>query len=183
MNMAKTIEQMFEWMRSLHEDAATLKEFVAAQAAPAEARALGAGALNYLITRLDIVPDWEPTCGVLDDAIVLRVAVAQASEKDLGALPAQLLAALGRLANEADLVPELLGRDMHGKLSRYVRDLAKREVRKRFPSQIVSDEKLRAQLFDEVEQELRAHPAPKPGDPTKTERVLKSYFEAKLKNA
>jgi hypothetical protein len=172
---------MLDWIHTLPEDVAAVKQFVASAAAPAEARTLGAGALGYVVTRLDIVPDWEPTCGVLDDAMVLRVAVALASDKDLGPLPAALLGSLGRLANEADVVAEFLGEELHKKLVRYVKNLAKIEVRKRTPSTIVSDEKARAQLYAEVDQEMKGHPTAAAGDAEKIGRVLKGYFAQKLK--
>src|SRR5262245_48494150 len=114
--MANRTDQLKEWVHALPEDVAMLKEFVASAAAPSEPKILAAGALNYLVTQMDLVPDWEAAAGVLDDAMVVRVAIALGSDRDFGALRGELLAGLGRLGNEAEVVADLLGTELYQKL-------------------------------------------------------------------
>jgi uncharacterized membrane protein YkvA (DUF1232 family) len=178
--MEKPIARMKNWSRSLTDDVALVKELVGTAAAPYEARLLAAGALNYLVIQLDLVPDHAPVIGVLDDAMVLRTAIALASEKGLGPLSAELTAGLGRLANEADAIRELLG-DLHAPFVRYVRELAKKEVRKRFPTAILDDEKTRRQLYGEIDAELGRVDRTPIADLDRAELELRSYFQQKLK--
>jgi uncharacterized membrane protein YkvA (DUF1232 family) len=178
--MANRTEQLKEWIHSLPEDVGLLKQFVAAAGAPAESRTTAAGALNYIVTQMDLIPDWEAAAGVLDDAMVVRVAIGLCSERDFGDIDADLIAGLGRLGNESETVSELLGSDLYQKLVRYVRDLSRKEVRRRMPSTIVEDAKVRSELYREIDQEVKDHHADlKDGD--EVIRKVKSYFSVKLK--
>src|SRR5687767_1561951 len=100
-----SIDRMKGWIDSFPADVEALKKVIDSDA-PREARRVCAGALGYLLQRMDIIPDWEETVGVLDDAMVLRVAAALAGDKGLDASPA-----VARLGNEADVIFELLGPD------------------------------------------------------------------------
>ena len=48
------------------------------------ARKLGAGALSYLVTRMDFIPDWNEGIGVMDDIFVMRVCAGMATTLGLG---------------------------------------------------------------------------------------------------
>ena len=98
----KFVETVREWVGSLREDVETCKAIVATEALDADARRFAATALNYLVTRLDLVPDHEPTIGAIDDAMVLRVCVHFAVDHNADqGLDSDVLVATMRLSNEA----------------------------------------------------------------------------------
>jgi uncharacterized membrane protein YkvA (DUF1232 family) len=66
--MGKHIETMKRWMDSFASDVAAVQGLVDNEKIPREARLAGAAALNYMVTRLDLIPDWEESCGLIDDA-------------------------------------------------------------------------------------------------------------------
>jgi uncharacterized membrane protein YkvA (DUF1232 family) len=178
--MGQFIDKMRAWIDTFSADVDAVKKIVESPKAPAEARAQAAGALNYLVTRMDLIPDWEETCGVIDDAMVLRVAASIAAEKGLGDLDASANAAVGRLCNEVEVVSAFLGPVIYPKLKKYTQDLVGKEVRGRKPSAIVDDAKLRAALYTEIEEELRRLPPAPMSDPDGVERTIKNYLETKL---
>ena len=178
--MGKHIETMKRWVDSFATDVAAVQGLVDNDKIPRDARLAGAAALNYLVTKLDLIPDWEETCGIIDDAMVMRIAMATAAEKDLDALTGETMRGVHRLANEADSVKTVLG-DIYPKLKRYVDDLGNKVVRGRHPRTIVDDEKQRAQLFDEIKDDLKRLPLPAMKDPDLVERTVMNYLSHKLK--
>ena len=178
--MGKYIDQMRRWIDSFGEDVGVVKKIVESAKAPADARAQAAASLNYLVTRMDLIPDWEETCGVIDDAMILRVATAIAAEKGLGDLDAAANAAVGRLCNEAEVVSEFLGPVLYPKLKKYTQDLVGKEVRGRKPAAIVDDPAKRTLLYAEIEEELRRLPPAPMSDPDAVERTIKNYLSQKL---
>jgi uncharacterized membrane protein YkvA (DUF1232 family) len=179
--MAKHVDKMKSWIDSFTADVAAIEALVESEQVPRDARLAGAAALNYLVTRLDLIPDWEETCGILDDAMVLRVAMAEAMERDLDALPVDALKTVARLANEADAVRQFLGEELYAKLKRYVHELTSVIVRGRHPRVIVEDEKERAQLLAEVRDDLKRLPPAPMTDPDRVERVVKNTLQQKLR--
>lgn len=178
--MGKYIDRMRGWIDTFTEDVAAVKKIVESEKAPAEARVQAAAALNYLVTRMDLIPDWEETCGVVDDAMILRVAAAIAADKGLGDLDSAASGTVGRLANEAEIVSEFLGPVLYPKLKKYTTDLVGKEVRGRKPQAIVEDAKMRATLYTEIEEELRRLPPAPMSDPDGVERTIKNYLSQKL---
>jgi len=178
--MGKYIDKMRGWIDTFSADVAVVKNIVESAKAPADARAPAAASLNYLVTRMDLIPDWEETCGVIDDAMILRVATAIAAEKGLGDLDASASAAVGRLCNEAEVVSEFLGPVLYPKLKKYTQDLVGKEVRGRKPQHVVDDAQKREQLYVEIEEELRRLPPAPMADPDAVERTIKNYLSQKL---
>jgi len=176
----QSFDRIRGWIDTFADDVGALQKLVGEASAAREARLLAAGALSYLITRLDLIPDWEETCGIIDDAMILRVAAALASEKDLGNLDAGALRAVGKLANDADGVRAFLGADLYPRLRKYVEDLTHKIVRGRHPNAIVDDAKQRAQLEAEVADELKRLPPAPMSDPDRVARVVKNYLTQKL---
>ncbi len=172
--MSKGTERIKGWVDSFAADVESMKKALDS-GGPEEARHLVAGALNYLITRMDLIPDWEETAGILDDAMVLRVAAAVASEKGLDASPE-----VGRLANEADAVAELLGAQLYPRFKKHVEGLAGQAVRGRHPKAIVEDPKVRATLFVEVGDEIKRIPPAPVADVDAVARTVKNYLSQKL---
>jgi len=178
--MGKHIETMKRWMDSFASDVAAVQGLVDNEKIPREARLAGAAALNYMVTRLDLIPDWEESCGLIDDAMVLRVAMADAAERDLDALTGEVMRGVHRLANEAEGVKTVLG-DIYPRFKRYVTELGNVVVRGRHPRVIVDDGKQREQLFDEIENDLQRLPLPTMTDPDRVERTVMNYLSQRLK--
>jgi uncharacterized membrane protein YkvA (DUF1232 family) len=172
--MSKGTDRIKAWVDSFPADVEAMKKAIEAEGS-VEARQLVAGALNYLITRMDLIPDWEETAGILDDAMVLRVAAAAAIEGGLDASPE-----VGRLANDADAVSDLLGADIYPRFKKHVEGLAGQAVRGRHPKAIVEDPKVRATLFVEIGDEIKRIPPAPVADVDAVARTVKNYLSQKL---
>lgn len=178
--MAKYIETFKGWADTFREDIGALKSLLESDGADVEARKLAAGALSYLVTRMDLVPDFNEGIGVLDDVMVLRVIAQLASGHKLGALHSDADIALGRLQNEAEHVAQFLGKELYDKFRVYCSKLADTAVRGRTPQQIVSDEAARAALYAEVEDEIKKSVPVVVSDPDDAELRFKAYLSHKL---
>jgi uncharacterized membrane protein YkvA (DUF1232 family) len=130
-------------------DAHLLQVVLEQPGVPDPARLALIGALNYVLDVVDIFPDNYPGLGMADDAMVIRLAAAQAvaqGAKHEG---------LARLAEEAVGVRELLG-DLADPLDRFVAVLPDRSVRGRNASRIMADPDRHAIFEAEVSRELAA---------------------------
>jgi uncharacterized membrane protein YkvA (DUF1232 family) len=174
------IHSMKPWIDTFAEDVGVLERVVENQAVPRAARLLAAGALGYLVTRLDLIPDWEETCGLLDDAMVMRVAALLASEKGLDELPADALRGASRLVNEAEMIPDFLGGELYARFKHYVEQLPTKVVRGRSAESVVDDAKVRGHLHGEVADELKRLPPAPMSDPDHVARTIKNYLKQKL---
>jgi len=179
--VSKHIETFKGWADSFRADVDALKAVVESSAADAESRRLAAGALAYLVTRMDLVPDHNEGIGIMDDIMVLRVCaqLATTSHK-LGDLPASAEVAIGRMANEADKITAFLGAGLYDKLKQYTAKLAETAVRGRTPNQIVDDEAARKALYAEIDDELKRSVPVVVSDPDDAELRLKAYLTHKL---
>lgn len=171
---------MKQWIDGIAGDVEVAKKIVESKTAPKPARVLLAGALSYIVKQMDLIPDFEPVHGLLDDAMVLRVAVSLASEHDLGDFDADTTRGIGRLANEADAVAERLGPELYARLKRYTQSLNRLDVRGRPADLVASDAKARAQLWSEIAGELKKLKPAQAIDEEQTLRKVKSYLEQKL---
>ncbi|HEY3360033.1 MAG TPA: DUF1232 domain-containing protein [Polyangia bacterium] len=180
--MAEGILRFREFVRALPTDVHEVLLLAEDAKAPKPARRYAVAALNYLLLNLDLVPDWVPVLGLCDDAAILRLAMAAVAEQDLPDLAVGRVAAIGRLANEADAVRELVGVELAGALERYVAELCDREVLGRKPDRILADERTFGAWRGEIEAMLKAQrPDLKPWqDPDKLTRDLLSYLQTKL---
>jgi uncharacterized membrane protein YkvA (DUF1232 family) len=175
------MEKMKGWINSFAADVGVAQAVASATKLPRDARMVAAGALGYLVTRLDLIPDWEETCGILDDAMVLRLAMAEIEESSLDGLDEDTQLSVHRLANETETVRGLLGDEVYARFKRYVHELTNVVVRGRHPRTIVDDAKERAQLLVEVKDELKKLPPAPMSDPDRVERTVKNYLSLKLK--
>ncbi|HTM19262.1 MAG TPA: YkvA family protein [Kofleriaceae bacterium] len=179
--MSEAIEVVKEWVKSIGDDVAAIKRVVDTDKCPDDARKLAAGALNYLVSRMDLVPDWTDTIGCIDDVMVLRVCMGLASSHGLDELDGSHLVVIGRLSNDADRIEQILGHDLESKLRKYCQRLATEEVRGRKPETIIKDPAIRKQLYSEVDDEVRRMPAANFTDAESVQLKLRSYLHAKLK--
>lgn len=179
--MSKLIETFKGWADSFRQDVEALKTILESDKADAESRRLAAGALSYLVTKLDLIPDHNEGIGIMDDIMVVRVMMQMATQAhQLGDLPTSAEVAIGRMTNEAERVSQLIGPALYDKLKLYCAKLGDTKVRGRTPQQIVDDPNLRKELYAEVEDELKRSVPVAVDDPAEAELRLKSYLQHKL---
>jgi uncharacterized membrane protein YkvA (DUF1232 family) len=173
-----------EWVATIREDINTLEHIVENEKVDVEARKLAAAGLNYVVTRMDLVPDWEESVGVLDDVMVLRVLVELACQHGLDEVLEDTddTVAVARLSNEASRVDAYLGTDLGASFRKYCARLVDETVRGRSPATIVSDAEQRKKLFDEVEADLKRMPPAPFASPDEVDLRFRSYLGHKLSN-
>lgn len=184
--MSEHIAALAKWALDWRKDVEALQRALAADEAVPSVRRYAAAALNYVVSKMDLVPDWEPAVGLFDDLMILRVCAAQALESigaddGDGGLDAATSADLGRLANQADLVREFLGAELHDKLRAYCEEQTRAGVRGRTPEQLMTDAKARAQLFAEVDAQVAGAGKVEIADQAHAAVRLKAYLGHKLK--
>jgi uncharacterized membrane protein YkvA (DUF1232 family) len=169
------------WAESIRQDIDVLKALLEANQADAEARRLAGGALSYLVSKLDLIPDWNEGIGMIDDVMVLRACAQLAQSSATTPLPKDVERGIARLANEADKIQEFLGGGLYDKLKAYCAKLADQAVRGRTPAQLADDAALRKALYAEIEDELKKTVPVVIADPADAELRLKSHLTMKLK--
>ncbi len=166
-----------EWLRTLATDAIDLAQVLAQTDAPEVTRRYVTGGLNYLFKSLDLIPDGIEDLGFLDDAFVIRVASALA----LSEVPAarEAFPVLDRLAADARLVAELLGKD-YARLESYVKTLTKGAARGRSVDDILGDGQVRSAFLLEVTGWASSYTTPSFSRDEKNLVKLQSFLNAKL---
>jgi uncharacterized membrane protein YkvA (DUF1232 family) len=177
------------WLKSLPEDARVLTDLLADPSRPERLRSRAAAALNHLLKTLDMVPEGVEDLGFIDDAFVLRVAVAgvwsrptdEDANEPIGSdeEPRAAQAALDRLANEAALVEGFLGSDFE-RLVHYVAGLEQGAWRGRTVNAIVNSPNVCDELCSDVRawaEKYRAPPFPR--DPKGLVKV-RAFLAVKL---
>lgn len=179
--MSKAIDAVKEWVETIREDIEAIKAVVDSDGADSDARLYAAAALNYLVTRMDLVPDHQDAVGIMDDVMVIRICADLASQYGVGSdLDAGDLAAFGRLTNEVDEIEAVVGADLYAKLRTFCGRLKTQVVRNRTPEQVVSDERARSALYKEVDDDLSRLPPASFEDPDTITARFKSYLHHKL---
>ena len=175
------------WLRSLGEDAEKLGGVLESGSLGTPAREAIAGGLNYLFKSLDLIPDGIDDIGFLDDAFVLRVAADLAISADDGGAGQSYregtgagdLAAIGPLANDADVVREFLGKD-YVRLESYVKGLKKGAARGRSVGDILTDQSVRNDFLSDVRGFAKSYESPSFSREERNLIKLKAFFDAKL---
>jgi len=170
---ARALEAFARYLSTLPEDARKLGRVVADSNVDSAVRAPLAGALNYLFKSLDLIDDGIEALGFLDDALILRVAVAGAAQR--GPLPE----ALSQLSADATLVQEFLG-DLADRFGRYVASLTAGEVRGRSVEAILSDAGTQEEFLGEVSGWAHRYEAPVFLGDAKNLVKLRAFLDAKL---
>jgi uncharacterized membrane protein YkvA (DUF1232 family) len=167
----KFLDAFGAWLQSLGEDAQQLASVLANQDGPPGARQTAAGGLNYLFKSLDLIPDGIDDIGYLDDAFVLRVAAAQATQAGVSGLQ--------HLADDDRLVREFLG-DAYARLEKYVTGLRAGAARGRTVQEIVTHEATLLEFLGEVKAFAAGYRAPSFSREPKSLIKLRAFFDAKL---
>ncbi len=169
------------WAETIRADIDALKALLEADKASLDARKLAGGALQYLVSKMDLIPDWNEGIGVIDDVMVLRVCSQLSQGYDRAGLSTTAEVNLERMANEADKITAFLGGGVYDKLKSYCSKLGDQAVRGRTPQQITEDAAARKALYSELEDELKKTVPIVINDPVDAELRLKSYLTQKLK--
>jgi uncharacterized membrane protein YkvA (DUF1232 family) len=178
-NRPNHLELFASWLRTLGDDVESLGQAVESSEAAASARQVIAGGLNYLFKSLDLIPDGIDDIGYLDDAFVLRAAAELALRQDVGALGADELRTLNRLAEDADAIKDFLGAD-YARLESYVNGLRKGSSRGRSVPDILDDATTQASFLSDLRGFARNYQAPPFAREDKNLVKLKAFFDAKL---
>jgi uncharacterized membrane protein YkvA (DUF1232 family) len=121
------------WADTIRQDIEALKALLESPAADERGRKLAGTALLYLVSRMDLIPDWNEGIGVIDDVMVLRVCAQLAQGHTREPLATSAEVGLERMANDADKITEFLGGPLHDKLKAYCARLGDQPVRARTP--------------------------------------------------
>jgi uncharacterized membrane protein YkvA (DUF1232 family) len=164
------------WADTIRQDIEAFKALLESTKADAASKRLAGAALAYLVSRMDLIPDWNQGIGMIDDVMVLRVCAQLTQGHERGALPTSAEVSLERMANEADKITQFLGGPLYDKLKAYCAKLVDQPV----PAQLADDALLRKALYVELEDELKKSVPIVVNDPTDAELRLKAYLTHKL---
>jgi uncharacterized membrane protein YkvA (DUF1232 family) len=173
------LERFSTWLRDLAQEAESLASLIETGSVPESARLSLVAAVNYVFKSLDLIPDGIDDIGYLDDAFVLRVSAELAVQEDLPELAPDKLQVLRRLATEAEVVREFLGKDF-ARLYDYVKGLRKGSARGRPCTDIVRDDAMRAAFLQDLRNFCRAYEPPRFAQEEKSLLKLRAFFDAKL---
>jgi uncharacterized membrane protein YkvA (DUF1232 family) len=180
--MADYMNMFRDWASTLREDVETLKRVVEADGADEQGRRYAGAALNYLLTRMDLVPDWEETIGILDDVLVLRALADLAVQRGVDeVVDSETAVELARLMNEVEKGHAWLGDELWSKFSKHTETLVDKSVRGRSPGTLIDDRDARAAAWAELEEHIKSLPAHSFADEESVEIRFKSYIQHKLK--
>jgi len=173
------IDTFKSWAESIRPDVDALKAVVESSKADAHSRKLAGAALSYLVSRMDLIPDWNEGIGVIDDVMVLRVAAQLTAGHERG-VPTSAEVSLERMANEAEQIAKFLGAAIYDKLKSYVSKLADQSVRGRTPQQLIDDAAARKAFYVDLDDEIKRTVPIVVNDPVDAELRLKAYLTHKL---
>ena len=174
------IDNFKGWAESIRQDIDAFKALLESEGSDRESKKLAGAALLYMVSRMDLIPDWNEGIGVIDDVMVLRVCAQLSQVSTRGSLPKAADQALDRMANEADKITAFLGGPIYDKLKSYCSKLGDQAVRGRTPTQLVDDPALRKALYVELEDEIKSTVPIVVNDPVDAELRLKAYLTHKL---
>lgn len=176
----KCLDIFPHWLANLGDDILVLLRAAEATELPLEARQSLVGGMNYVFKSLDLVPDGIDEIGYLDDAFVVRVAAAHAARENLGALCGETLAAVEKLAADAETVQEFLGGPLHKRFDAYVARLARSAARGRAVQDVCATEDVFKEFAADVRSFSKGYQKPSFSKDRRSLIKLRAFFEAKL---
>ena len=179
--MVAHIDVFKSWSETIRQDTDAFKALLESPQADASSKRLAAAALLYLVSRMDLIPDWNEGIGVIDDVMVLRVCAQLTAGSERGDLATAAEVSLERMANEADKITSFLGSVLYDKLRAHCAKLVDQTVRGRTPAQVVDDAAARKALYAQVDDEIKRTVPIVVNDPADAEIRLKAYLTHKLK--
>ncbi|HUS27732.1 MAG TPA: YkvA family protein [Kofleriaceae bacterium] len=174
------IDVFKSWAETIRQDIDAYKALLESGKADEKARRLAGGALSYLVSKMDLIPDWNEGIGVIDDVMVLRVCAALSQDYDRGGLPGAAEASLERMANQSEKISEFLGGPIYDKLKSYCSKLNELKIRGATPATLIEDEAARKALYTALDEEIEKTVPIVINDPKDAELRLKAYLTHKL---
>jgi uncharacterized membrane protein YkvA (DUF1232 family) len=174
------IDVFKSWAETIRQDIDAYKTLLESDKANENARRLAGSALTYLVSKMDLIPDWNEGIGVIDDVMVLRVCAALSQDFDRGNLSSTAESALERMGNQAEKIQEFLGGPLYDKLKSYCSKLGELKVRGITVSNLIEDAAHRASLYTALEEEIKKSVPIVMVDPVDAELRLKAYLTHKL---
>ncbi len=174
------IDVFKSWAETIRPDIDAFKALPESAGADRDAKKLAGAALLYMVSRMDLIPDWNEGIGVIDDVMVLRVCAQLSQGHTRGKLSSAADQALDRMANEADKISAFLGGAIYDKLKAYCSKLGDQAVRGKTPGALADEPELRKALYIELDDEVKKTVPIVVNDPTDAELRLKAYLTHKL---
>lgn len=176
------IEVFKGWAETVRADSEAFKTLLESAKADDHSKKVAASALNYMVSRMDLIPDWNEGIGVIDDVMILRVSAQLTQNDERGELSSTAIAALERMAGEADKILQFLGAPLYDKLKAYCTKLVEQKVKGRTATDLVTNADARKALYSELEDELKKNAPIVINDPADAELRLKAYLTHKLQD-
>ncbi len=142
-----------EWTTTLPDDVEGTWKLLADEKIDAPGRRILGGALSYVLTQLDLIPDHEKA-GAVDDAFVLRVAYGLAADY-MGKASTDVASRLARMTRDEEELETFLGDKTFAKLRQYVVELQDKTVRGRTAEQLLTDARARENMKRELDQQMK----------------------------
>jgi uncharacterized membrane protein YkvA (DUF1232 family) len=174
------IDTFKSWAETIRQDTDAFKALLESTKADEKARRLAGSALQYLVSKMDLIPDWNPGIGVIDDVMVMRVCAVLLQDHDRGTLPTAADASIERMANEADSIGAFLGSALYDKLKLYCKKLGDAPVRGVTLASLIGEESSRKALYTALDEELEKNVPIVVNNPVDAELRLKGYLTHKL---
>lgn len=174
------IDVFKSWAQTIRQDIDAYKMMLESDKADDRARRLAGGALCYMVSKMDLIPDWNEGIGVIDDVMVLRVCAVLTQDYDRGPLEPTTEASLERMSNQAEKIQEFLGGPIYDKLKAYCSKLSDLKVRGVAVNDLIGDDKVRASFYVALDEELEKSVPIVIADPVDAELRLKAYLTHKL---
>ena len=174
------IDVFKSWAETIRQDTDAFKALLESTKADDKSRKLAAGALQYLVSKMDLIPDWNEGIGVIDDVMVLRVCAALTQDHARGDLPTAVEASLERMANQSEKISAFLGGPLYDKLKAYCAKVGEAPVRGITTAQLLTEDSARKSLYTALKEELEKTVPIVINDPTDAELRLKAYLTHKL---
>src|SRR4029078_6295332 len=92
------IDVFKSWAETIRQDIDAYKALLESAKADSHSRKIAGAALLYMVSRMDLIPDWNEGIGVIDDVMVLRVCAQLTQGHARGPLSAPGPASLHRMA-------------------------------------------------------------------------------------
>ena len=174
------IDTFKSWAETIRQDIDAFKTLLESEKADEGARKLAGGALTYLVSKMDLIPDWNEGIGVIDDVMVLRVCSVLVQDFDRGGLAASAEASLDRMTNQSEKITEFLGGPIYDKLKSYCSKLGDLKIRGKTVSDLIEDTKAREAFYVTLDEEIAKTVPIVIANPVDAELRLKSYLTHKL---
>ncbi len=174
------IDVFKSWATTIRQDIDAYKTLLESGKADEKARRLAGGALCYMVSKMDLIPDWNEGIGVIDDVMVLRVCAGLSQDYDRGVLESAAEASFERMSNQAEQIQEFLGGPLYDKLKLYCSKLSELKIRGTTVGDLITDDKARATFYVALDEELTKSVPIVINDPVDAELRLKAYLTHKL---